>query len=359
MADHAGSTFLKWFSLFLLVVHAVGIVFIMRLSRMRSSSFSSNYLSTAVVFDTEVLKLVASLCLETCTGGGPGALLRGLRRQCLDKPGDLLRAGVPSLLFTLQNNFLFVALANLPGGTYQAAYQAKVLTTAAASVLILGTRLAFEKWIALVFLAVGVATVGVGEMQGSEADGVGEATFSTGGDPLVGFLAVSGASVTSALASVYMEKMLKQTNASIWMRNIQLSFLGSGVALAAAYWFDSAAIHAHGLRQGYTPLVWSVVVSNALGGLLIAVALKYADSIWKCLTNAIGIVFTCLISAFCLREQRLNSMILSGTTLVVISTCAYSLELDALGWSRWWMIGSTQGEHKPLMAEEKGANRLV
>ena len=46
----------------------------------------------------------------------------------------------------------------------------------------------------------------------------GQAQQEAHGDPMVGLAAVLSACFTSGLAGVYLEKILKQTDASIWMR---------------------------------------------------------------------------------------------------------------------------------------------
>ena len=69
---------------------------------------------------------------------------------------------IPSGLYTLQNNLLYIALSNLDAATYQVTYQLKILTTALFSVLMLGMKLDSFKWISLVLLMAGVSLVQVG-----------------------------------------------------------------------------------------------------------------------------------------------------------------------------------------------------
>ena len=42
-----------------------------------------------------------------------------LRDEILDKPRETLKLAVPSGLYTIQNNLLYVALSNLDAATYQ------------------------------------------------------------------------------------------------------------------------------------------------------------------------------------------------------------------------------------------------
>eukprot|EP00928_Gymnodinium_smaydae_P047306 TRINITY_DN31563_c0_g1_i1.p1 TRINITY_DN31563_c0_g1~~TRINITY_DN31563_c0_g1_i1.p1 ORF type:complete len:355 (-),score=84.60 TRINITY_DN31563_c0_g1_i1:186-1250(-) len=335
---------LKWLSLFSLVAHSVAICFLMHVSRTRQSK---PYLSTTAVFLTEVVKFVASFVLQARLSGSMFAFQAELQEHFFRRPRELMQTAVPSVLYTVQGNMLFIALTNLAASTYQVTYQFKIITTALFSVTLLKTQLSVEKWASLLILALGVAVVGKSqERQDSGAAHVGSST--------VGLLAVACACVTSGFAGVYMEMTLKNTDASIWIRNMQLSFFGMIVGFFGAFYFDGDKIQADGFFQGYTVLAWVVVLFQALGGILIAIALKYADSILKCFSASLGIVATCAISSIVLHEAAMNAQMIAGTFLVVASTSVY-----ALGCTRVLSVLGIVGEPPAIIGGEEYAPLLA
>jgi UDP-sugar transporter A1/2/3 len=74
-----------------------------------------------------------------------------------------LKLAIPSGLYAIQNNLLFIALSYLNAATYQVSYQLKILTTALCSVFMLGKRIEKHQWLSLCMLAIGVAFVTVRE----------------------------------------------------------------------------------------------------------------------------------------------------------------------------------------------------
>mmetsp|Transcript_8721 Transcript_8721/g.20005 ORF Transcript_8721/g.20005 Transcript_8721/m.20005 type:complete len:370 (+) Transcript_8721:125-1234(+) len=336
---------MKWVSLLMLVAQTVSVVFMMRLSR-TSQVAGPRYLNTTAVFFSEVVKLFCSylfLCQEQGSLGSAASLTWV---HFTRSPVELLKVLVPSLLYTLQNNLLFVALSHLSGAVYQVTYQLKILTTAILSVIILGKALGPTKWAALVTLTAGVALIqlprGMPSSGASEASDETSTTTAalavmTGGSGAVGLAAVLSACVTSGLAGVYLEKILKQTDASIWLRNIQLAFFGAGMAFFGALIQDGSQIREAGFMQGYSMLVWAVILLQAVGGLVVAAVLKYADNILKCFGNALSIVISCMLSGVLLREFEPDLLFVLGTLLVLLATTMYSIgvpEWVQLLWNR-------------------------
>eukprot|EP00070_Physeter_catodon_P036572 XP_028343466.1 UDP-N-acetylglucosamine transporter-like [Physeter catodon] len=166
---------MKSVTLLLLVMQTVASVIMIRLVSVPHVSLSSaaeaeggktcdspvRFLNTTVVALAEVFKFVASfLVLWAETGfAQPAKTLRRLRFGLFANPADTLKLGVPASLYTLQNNLVFVALANLSGAVYQVTYQMKILTTAVLSVIVLGKRLSTSKWVSLLLLTLGVTLI--------------------------------------------------------------------------------------------------------------------------------------------------------------------------------------------------------
>merc|ERR1712048_374495 len=96
--------------------------------------------------------------------------------------------------------------------------------------------------------------------------------------------------------------MGKQTGASIWVRNVQLGAFGTVMALIVSLSKDGTQIREGGLTQGYSVRVVSTVLNNALGGLLCAAVLKYADNILRCFSTALSIILTSVLSALGFRD---------------------------------------------------------
>merc|ERR1712107_914525 len=120
--------------------------------------------------------------------------------------------------------------------------------------------------------------------------------------------------------------MGKQTDASIWMRNIQLALFGCMLALIGTWLQDGALIREHGFLQGYSALVWGVIVLQAIGGLVVAAVLKYADNILKCFGNAVSIILSCLLSSVLLMEFVPDINFICGTMLVMVATTMYTMQ---------------------------------
>lgn len=98
---------------------------------------------------------------------------------------------------------------------------------------------------------------------------------------LKGLMAVLIACLSSGFAGAYFEAILKESQTSLWMRNIQLSIFGLLFSLIAAYANDYRRITEMGFLYGYRLSTYLIVVNQAGGGLLVALVIKYADNLLK------------------------------------------------------------------------------
>ena len=229
-----------------------------------------------------------------------------------------LKLCVPAFLYVIQNNLQYVALSNLDATTFQVTYQVKILVTAFFSVTLLKKSLQKMQWLALVFLCFGLALV---QLQPSQIYGLNSRLHNQ--SPVVGIFSVLMSSVTSGFGCVYFEKLLKESKfVSIWLLNIQLGTIGTILSFITMMFSDGIKISEHGILFGYTKFVWFAILLQAIGGLLVAVVMKYADNILKCFATAFSIILSCICSIYVFNFV-LSIQFVLGTTAVLFATYAY------------------------------------
>lgn len=225
---------------------------------------------------------------------------------------------VPSLVYVLQNNLLYLSASNLDAATYQVTYQLKILTTAMFAVVILRKKLLGTQWLSLLILVCGVGFVQLA--QGGETR-----VISVAQNRVLGFAAAIGACVLSGFAGIFFEMMLKTSDLSVWMRNIQLSLLSLPLSLVMSLMNDGKIISEKGFFFGYDSFVWFLILLQAGGGLIVAVVVKYADNILKGFATSLAIVLSCIVSIY-MFGFMLTFQFSFGTILVIASVFLYGYD---------------------------------
>ena len=315
---------LKYAALLALVVQTTSAVILTRYSKIFAPPDVKPYYSTSLVVMAEFTKLVASLGLVffvdiNSEGMSYDLWLTNFRemlyRENFAQPMNTLKLAVPAALYTLQNNLIYVALSNLEPTTFQVGYQMKVVTTAVLSVMILQRSLSWLKWTAIFLLAVGIILTQI------EGGGKERATSADEGDFTSGLFAVVVCGCSSALAGVYFEKILKGTPTSVWMRNSQLAFFSVLFGMGGCIFVDGVF---KSFFQGYYSMVWAIIAVQAIGGLIVAVVVKYADNILKGFATAISIV-VCGVSSSWLFGFVPSPLFFIGSVVVIAATMLYSM----------------------------------
>jgi solute carrier family 35 (UDP-sugar transporter), member A1/2/3 len=119
------------------------------------------------------------------------------------------------------------------------------------------------------------------------------------------------------------ERILKGSRTSLWIRNVQMGLPSIVIAYITVYFKDAAAVRERGFLGGYNAIVWTVVIVQAVGGLIVATVVKYADNVLKVFATSFSIVISCLISAFMFDFHPTISFLV-GASLVVTATVMYS-----------------------------------
>jgi UDP-sugar transporter A1/2/3 len=340
---------LRYFALCMVTFQTTAAVVLTRYSKTVQSN-DDPYFSSSLVVSTELAKLILSLGLIFLFDTEPAsqasssqgdqvseelgenarekvvaplgyrwAVMKGqLYDQNLAQPLDTLKLSIPALLYTIQNNLIYVALENLEATTFQVGYQSKVITTAVMSVLLLNRSLSRLKWTALVLLTIGIVLTQLPDSSVVVKAAAGDGKTQS---QLLGIFCVLCAASCSAFAGVYFEKIIKGSNPSLWMRNAQLASFSLVIGLATFVFVEGRSAS---FFQGYNELVWAIIAVQAGGGLFIALVMKYADNILKGFATAISIILCGILSGMYMGFVP-NPYFLVGSLIVICATFMYSM----------------------------------
>jgi len=282
--------------------------------------------------------------------------------------GDSWKLAIPATLYTLANSLQYVGISNLDAATFHVTYQFKIFVTAVFSVMILRKPISARQWVSLILLMIGVGIVSWPQessaslvsnhharvyvprsanplrehfriaahgshlnkrsatYEGIEED---ELALSTPGmDASAGLFAVFGVCITSGLAGVYFEKVMKGSPkaTSIWIRNVQLSIYSLFPAFFIGIIFlDGETVAKHGFFAGYNSVVVASILVQTIGAIVAAFAIFYADNIAKNFALSISMVLSSLMS-FVFFDSSMSTHFLLGASIVLGSTFIYNIE---------------------------------
>ena len=192
------------------------------------------------------------------------------------------------------------------------------------------------QWLSLCLLFGGVSMVTVDTSSAPPAENTDNQNV------FIGVTAVVISCITSGFAGVYFERILKGSTESIWLRNVQLGIFGSLCAILGMVLYDGSTILEVGFFHGYTPLVWFVVSQQAVGGLIVALVIRYADNILKGYATSLSIIISAIASVY-LFGFSITTLFILGTALTLIAVFLY-------GWKPQVEKEKTNGH----MLEEEG-----
>ncbi|KAI8342000.1 nucleotide-sugar transporter-domain-containing protein [Chlamydoabsidia padenii] len=364
----------KWISLLVLVIQNSALILIMRYTR-ASVEKDQLYLASTAVVMSEGLKTVICLLVLSQLVGSLRNLTSFLRREVLHNGSQAIKLGIPAILYLIQNNLQYVAATHLDAATFQVTYQLKILTTAFFSVTLLHRSLSRHQWMALGLLTIGIGLVMMPNDTSwsslwSSTPSSTPSSEELDRDTLIlpdkknkndyqGFLAVLMACTLSGLAGVYFEKLLKSApvlplhqpsgdnntyelkkkkddldddlpdhyhqQRQLWLRNMQMSFFSVILGLVFVVGLqDGRQVMENGFFAHYNRWTWCVIVIQALGGLIVALVVKFADNILKGFATSISIIISSLVSVS-LFQLSLSFSFVLGASLVIFATYLYSL----------------------------------
>lgn len=222
-------------------------------------------------------------------------------------------------MYGCMNILSYISLRNIGAGMFTIFAQCKILTTATFSSIILRRKYSWARWRALIALMLGVLMFSEPIWSKDESLSQGE-----GSNIMLGTMAVIIEVTLSGFASIYFEKVIK-TDAEqlgIWERNFQLALGSFPIYLLFILWDGGGEV---GYGGGWSPVAWILATLGAAGGLLVALSIKYGDSILKTLATTGAICLSSILDHFWLNGPLTPTMMLAGGQ-VILAICNYTFD---------------------------------
>lgn len=226
---------------------------------------------------------------------------------------------VLAAIYGAMNILSYVSLRNIGAGIFTIFAQSKILTTAVFSSIILRRQYSWARWRAMVSLMLGVLLFTAPVWNDLTTSHV-----QAGGNAMIGTVAVLIEVTLSGFASIYFEKVIKTDpeQLGIWERNFQLA-LGS-FPIYIMFLISNGGDEA-GYFGGWTPLAWVLTTLGAAGGLLVALSIKYGDSILKTLATTGAIILSSILDHAFMGGPLTPVMVIAGSQ-VVLAICNYTFD---------------------------------
>ena len=280
-----------------------------------------------MLFVAEIVKLVFSAIMiksitQGCGGFGRSDIIKWYQ-HLIHVASQSKKMFVLAIIYGAMNVLSFVSLRNIGAGMFTIIAQAKILTTATFSTILLERRYSATKWRALVSLSLGVLLssepIWGAEMRKFAQTG----TFGsfevtpTHFQQFIGILAVLIEVTLSGFASIYFEKVVKNDSPkmNIWERNFQLAVASSPVYCIFIL-FDKERMGAS-VGGGWSSLSFAIALLGAAGGLLVALSIKYGDAMLKTLSTTGAIVLSSLLDWMFLGGPLTPVMVIAGIQVIL------------------------------------------
>jgi UDP-sugar transporter A1/2/3 len=283
------------------------------------------FLTSAAVIGSESVKLTLSILYILLVEKQSFA---SIIQYFVEDWRNTLLVTVPASAYNLQMTLEYIALANMDAAMFSVLVQLKLLFTAVFAYAVLGKKLKQIQVISLLLLTVGVMLCNMKVDSKSES-----AADSTESSSLYwkGVFATFGIAISSGFASVYTEKVIKTQRAvspvqgrySLAYTQVQLASMSLVTIGIFAGIHDFDQILQYGLFHNFNGGAYLTVLNSALGGLIVAGVLKYADSVLKGYATATSVIMTGVMSMVLFGTQ-LNAVYFLGIVNVVVAVVLYN-----------------------------------
>ena len=187
---------------------------------------------------------------------------------------------IPAVLYLIQNCLGYIGYKYVPIPVMAVLGQCKLISAAIFSIILLKKQYSDLQMKSLIQIIIGASVVVISQLDYHKHIAV-KMLYA------LGLICTLVSFCLSGLTNVYIEKILKEKKTGVWIRNVQLSFfsiiiLSISLSLTPGYEWGFFYVQ-------QDPLYYVLVFLSSIGGILVALCLKYADAVLKSFSQSVSI----------------------------------------------------------------------
>mmetsp|Transcript_8966 Transcript_8966/g.26065 ORF Transcript_8966/g.26065 Transcript_8966/m.26065 type:complete len:401 (+) Transcript_8966:38-1240(+) len=253
-----------------------------------------------------------------------GSVLRALDELCPRSFLPFVKYGVPSLVYMLNNNLIFIVLKFISATTFQIFACMKTIMTGATMHLTGMKKLTSVQMAAVALLACSIFIVTSPSDKSKDGE---ESARDANKNVVAGLLLSLCTCALSTAGGVYNEKLMKdQKSVTIHWQNIQMYTWGVALNAIALSYQDSVRILEGGFTQGYNGWTWTTIANNTLTGLCISAVLKFLDNIARVYAHGFAMLATFVVEIV-LFGHPIEAKLVAAIWVISGSSYVYNLPL--------------------------------
>ena len=300
---------------------------------------------STVVFVQDIIKFFLAGVALFISGSWSNAIVGWNIETCC------VVAGIPSVLYTIQNVATLVAYQNLSPLTFNVLNQTKTLSAALCCYLLMGKVQSKLQILSLLLLFCSACIIekmipirkvffrkkindsdnGCSTHENSNREKDMETTHVTKDNHTQGVIGVLTASFISGLAGAYTQKFLQQgatgtgvgRNSYLFtMELCAVSLFVMGISMLKSQ--DGRDIREKGFFHNWTPQTLIPIITNALGGIIVGLVTKYAGSVKKGFALIFGLLISGVLQSFAEENNSVSFEQVLGGVLASFSLWMYA-----------------------------------
>lgn len=227
---------------------------------------------------------------------------------------------LPPVFLILHNEFLQISSKILPLQS-QSAVNYSIIGVAIFTFLMLKKRFFLSQATAIFFIARGLDQFPLERVR-TEESAIAEDSLIT----LYGQFAIVLAILCYGLSFVILEKVLKSSDVSLWIRGIQLNLFTVPLSLFVSFSNDWLSDNPRGFFDSFNIIAWFFIIFKIAQQMMELFVVKVADSLYRCIALSTALVIINVMKyPFTMNDIAENNPVKLGAGLVFAGVCLYTI----------------------------------